>query len=195
MKTSIGAKTIVFPTPVFLVCAYDTNGRPNVMTAAWGGICCSSPPCVAVSLRKATYTYDCIMSRKAFTVNIPAEKQVNEADFFGLVSGKRVDKFALAGMTAVKSDVVDAPYIEECPLVVECETVNVTDLGLHTQFVGKVIDIKAEESTIVDNTVDSRRFKPFWFDPARRVYVGMGEELGKAFSMGKTFGGPSEEGE
>ena len=56
MKRSLGAKTLLFPTPVLLVGTYDQAGKPNLMTAAWGGVCCSKPPCVAVSLRKATYT-------------------------------------------------------------------------------------------------------------------------------------------
>jgi flavin reductase (DIM6/NTAB) family NADH-FMN oxidoreductase RutF len=65
---SFGAKTLAFPAPVWVVGTYDQNGRPNVMTAAWAGICCSSPPCVSVSLRKATYSYGNIISRKAFTI-------------------------------------------------------------------------------------------------------------------------------
>ena len=54
MKKSLGAKTLVYPTPVLVICTYDHEGNPNAMTAAWGGICSSSPPCVAISLRKAT---------------------------------------------------------------------------------------------------------------------------------------------
>ena len=54
MKKSLGGKTIIYPTPVLLVGTYDTDGKPNAITAAWGGICCSKPPCVSVSLRKAT---------------------------------------------------------------------------------------------------------------------------------------------
>jgi flavin reductase (DIM6/NTAB) family NADH-FMN oxidoreductase RutF len=69
MKKSIGPKTLVYPTPVFVVGTYDKAGKPNVMTAAWGGICCSKPPCVAVSLRKPRYSYDNIVERKAFTVS------------------------------------------------------------------------------------------------------------------------------
>jgi len=57
MKRSLGAKTHLYPTPVLVVGTYDKAGKPNVMTAAWAGVCCSSPPCVAVSLRKATYTF------------------------------------------------------------------------------------------------------------------------------------------
>jgi len=86
MKKSLGAKTLVYPTPVFVVGTYDAQGKPNVMTASWGGICCSRPPCVAVSLRKATYTYGNIVQRKAFTISIPSEAHVQAADHFGLVS-------------------------------------------------------------------------------------------------------------
>ncbi|MCR4308809.1 MAG: flavin reductase, partial [Deltaproteobacteria bacterium] len=83
MKRSFGAKTLVFPIPVWVVGTYDRMGKPNVMTAAWGGICCSSPPCVAVSLRKATYTYGNIVERKAFTISVPSEAYAREADYIG----------------------------------------------------------------------------------------------------------------
>jgi flavin reductase (DIM6/NTAB) family NADH-FMN oxidoreductase RutF len=69
MKKSIGAKTILYPAPVLIVGTYYKNGNPNAMTAAWGGICCSSPPCVTISLRKATYSYSNIVLNKAYTLN------------------------------------------------------------------------------------------------------------------------------
>jgi len=64
MKKSLGPKTFIYPTPVLVIGTYDREGSPNMMTAAWGGICCSSPPCVAVSLREATYTYGNLMLRR-----------------------------------------------------------------------------------------------------------------------------------
>ena len=88
MKKSLGAKTILYPTPVLGVGTYDLHGKPNVMTAAWGGICCSTPPCVAVSLRKATYSYQNIVHRKAFTISLPSEQYVKDADYFGIASGR-----------------------------------------------------------------------------------------------------------
>ena len=103
MKRSLGAKTLLYPTPVLVVGTYDKNGRPNVMTAAWGGICCSRPPCVTVSLREATYSHGNIVARKAFTISIPSEDQVKHADYFGMVCGRNVDKFAESGLTPVKS--------------------------------------------------------------------------------------------
>lgn len=53
MKKSIGARSLTYATPVFIVGTYDAEGKPNAMAVAWGGICCSKPPCIAVSLRTA----------------------------------------------------------------------------------------------------------------------------------------------
>ena len=190
MKTSLGAKTLVYPTPVFVVGTFDKAGRPNVMTASWGGICCSQPPCVAVSLRKATYTYWNILERKAFTVSIPSESHVKEADYFGLVSGKSVDKFAATKLTPVKSDLVDAPYVKEFPLVVECKLAQAIELGLHTQFVGEVLDVKAEADVLDDKgLVDISKVRPLAFTPDTEAYYGIGMRVGQAFSVGRALNG------
>ena len=184
MKKSIGAKSLAYPTPAWVVGSYDMFGNANAMTAAWGGICCSEPPCISVSMRKATYTYANIMEKEAFTINIPSEKYVKETDYFGMASGKDVDKFEKTGLTAVKSDLVYAPYIEEFPIVLECKLVHSFDLGLHTQFIGEIIDIKADESVLDEkgNPV-IRNIKPIIYSPERNYY-GVGELLGKAFSIG-----------
>jgi len=186
MKKSLGAKTIVYPTPVFVVATYDSAGKPNLMTASWGGICCSTPPCVAVAIRKVTYSYSNITERKAFTINIPSETYVKEADYFGLVSGKEADKFAVTGLTPVKSDLVDAPYIGEFPFVLECKVRHIIEIGLHTQFIGEIMDIKAEESMLNEKgALEIEKVKPFLFAPESRAYYKVGDYLGKAFSLGK----------
>jgi flavin reductase (DIM6/NTAB) family NADH-FMN oxidoreductase RutF len=186
MKRSLGKKTILYPAPVLVIGTYDAAGNANVMTASWGGICCSSPPCVAVSLRKATYSYGSITGRKAFTVNIPSETHLRNADYFGLVSGKNEDKFAMSGLTQVKGDFVDAPYIGEFPLVLECRVIHTIEIGLHTQFIGEIMDVKAEESVLKeDGLPDIKKVKPPLFAPESREYYGVGERLGKAFSLGK----------
>jgi flavin reductase (DIM6/NTAB) family NADH-FMN oxidoreductase RutF len=186
MKKSLGAKTIVYPTPVFVVGTYDENDRPNVMTVAWGGICCSRPPCVAVSLRKATYSHGNIVRRKAFTVGIPSQDHVRQADYFGMASGRKEDKFAATGLTAVKSELVDAPYVEEFPLVLECRLLHTFELGLHTQFVGEIVDVKADQSVLDEQGLpDIEKIRPLLFAPETHRYHGVGRFLGEAFSIGK----------
>ncbi|MGQ3684349.1 MAG: flavin reductase family protein [Candidatus Loosdrechtia sp.] len=186
MKKSLGAKAILYPTPVLIIGSYDKDGKPNAMNVAWGGLCCSNPPSVAISLRKATYSYGNITEKKAFTVNIPSQNYVKQADYFGIASGGKEDKFSVTGLTAVKSDFVDAPYISEFPLVLECKLTHTIEIGLHTQFIGEIVDIKAEDSVLDENmSIDAEKIHPVLYAPETRAYYGMGEYLGKAFSIGK----------
>jgi flavin reductase (DIM6/NTAB) family NADH-FMN oxidoreductase RutF len=186
MKKSLGARTLAYPTPVWLVGTYDKKGKPNIMTAAWVAICCSKPPSVAVSLRKATYSYGNIVARQAFTINVPSERHVKEADYVGIASGKNQNKFAKVGFTPVKSELVDAPYVAECPLILECKVIHTLEIGLHTQFVGEILDVKASPEVLGDQGLpDMEKVKPIIFGPEIRTYYGIGRYLGKAFAIGK----------
>jgi flavin reductase (DIM6/NTAB) family NADH-FMN oxidoreductase RutF len=188
VKQSLGAKTLLYPTPVLVVGSYGADGRPNVMTAAWGGIACSRPPCVSVSLRAATTTHGNIIARGAFTISLPSAGQAAAADFFGLVSGRKTDKFAATGLTAVRSEIVDAPYVAEFPLVVECAVTAVHELGLHTQFIGEVKDVKVDEICLDrDGHIDVGKLDPLAFAPDTGAYFALGALVGPAYSIGKTF--------
>ncbi|BCS52522.1 flavin reductase family protein [Geobacter sp. SVR] len=186
MKKSLGAKTLLFPTPVLMVGTYDQDGKPNLMNAAWGGICCSQPPCVAVSLRKATYSYAAIVERKAFTVGIACENRMVEADYLGIASGRDANKFSVARLTPVRSDLVDAPYAAEFPVVLECRLLHTIEIGLHTQFIGEILDVKGDDDVCGDDgLLDIMKIKPLIFDTSHRGYHGVGPMLGRAFSVGK----------
>ncbi len=190
MKKSLGAGTLAQPTPAWLVGTYDADGKPNVMTIAWGGICFSAPPCVAVCVRPGRHTFPAITARRGFTVNIPSQNLARETDYVGMVSGAAVDKFAVAGLTATKSTLVDAPIVNECPLVLECRLVRTMDLGAHTQFVGEILDVKADESVLApDGHVDPLKLRPLVYAPGDGKYYGLGEVVGKAFGIGKELMG------
>ena len=189
MKTDLGSKVMLYPTPVLVVGTYDINGKPNAMTAAWGGVCCSDPPCVTISLRKATYTYGSLMEIKAYTVNVPGDQYVKIADYLGIASGRDEDKFAVTGLTPVKSDFVNAPYISEFPLNLECNVVHIADLGLHTLFVGEIVNVKVD-SEVYDNATKPliEQIRPLIFAFDSRGYYSLGRKVGKAFSDGKAIG-------
>lgn len=189
MKKSIGAKPLIVPTPVWVVGTFDHDDKPNVMTAAWGGICCSKPPCVSIAVQKIRYTYNNLVKRKAFTVCVPSALHAKEADYFGIASGRTTDKFEATGLTPTKSDIVDAPYVEEFPLALECKLIHSLELGLHTLFIGEVLDIKADETVLGEKGLpDMNKFKPFTYNPEIRTYYTVGEYFGKAFSIGKEIG-------
>lgn len=145
-KKDLGIKHALFPNPLLLVGTYNDEGKPNVMTVGWGGICNSRPPCIAISVRKETNTYQGLMHRKAFTINIPNENFINETSYFGVASGHNVNKFEETGLTPIKSEFVDAPYIDEIPLNIECEVIQTVEIGSHTQFIGLVKNVKVDAS-------------------------------------------------
>jgi flavin reductase (DIM6/NTAB) family NADH-FMN oxidoreductase RutF len=186
MKKSLGANTLIFPTPVWCVGSYDNDGQPNVMTVAWGGICCSNPPCLTVSLRKATYSYGNIMERGAYTVSVPSHAYVAEADYFGIVSGRDVDKFARTGLTPIRSLLVDAPYVDEFPMVLECKVLHHFEIGLHTMFVGEILDVKVEQDALLeDGTPDILKVSPLVYATKVHGYYRVGEKAARAYEIGK----------
>ncbi|QSZ66311.1 flavin reductase family protein [Methanofollis aquaemaris] len=188
MKRSIGAKTLLYPHPVLIICTYDAEGNPNAMNAAWGGICSSNPPSVAVSVQKSRKTYENLTAKQAFTVCIPSAKYVAEADYFGIESGKNTDKIAAAGLTAAKAAQVDAPYIEEFPVVLECRVSQSVEIGVHTQFIGEIVDVRVDESVLgEDGNPAMEKVMPFLYDSACRTYHGVGPEIAKAFSAGRAL--------
>jgi len=183
MKKSIGAGTLAIPSPVWVVGTYDDEGSPNMMTAAWGGICCSRPPCIYVSLREATYSHGNIMSRRAYTVSVPGEEHWREADYTGIASGRDTDKFEDTALTPIRSSAVDAPYVREYPLVLECRLKEAHNLGLHTMFVGEIVDVKAEEGALTNGRPDIQKIRPLLFGSGDRGYHGVGPRIADAFSV------------
>ena len=187
MKKSLGSKTISFPLPVYLVGSYDENGKANIMNAAWGGIASSDPPCLSVSVQPVRHTHGGIIKNKAFTVSIPNSSLAAAADLAGLISGKNHDKFALTGLTAVKSEAVNAPYVSECPVVIECELYKSVELGSHTMFIGRIVDVKVEDSVKIEGqALNMADVDPIIFNTGGD-YHRVGQAVGKAFSMGKAL--------
>jgi len=172
--------------PVWAIGTYDAVGAPNLMTVAWGGICCSKPPAVSISLRQATYTYAGLVKHGAFTANIPSTRHVEVADPVGVTSGRDGDRFKAAGLTVVASDLVDAPYVKEFPLNLECRLVDSLKLGLHTLFVGEIADVKADEDVLGSDGYQSvAGVQPFTFVVADESYYALGDRMGPAFAADK----------
>lgn len=186
MKKSLGAKTLAYPAPVFIVGTYDVKNVPNIMNAAWGGICCSEPPCVCVAVRAQRYTYANIIDRKAFSISIPSREQMAAADFVGITSGKNINKFEATGLTAEKAQFVDAPYVKEFPVAIECKLIKELPLGTHTLFIGEIKDVKANEEVLDENgELSVEKIKPAVFMPHDHAYYAVEEKIGQAFSLGK----------
>lgn len=126
MRKDIGITEGIFPMPVLMVATYNEDGSVNVMNAAWGMM--QDKDIVALNLDETRKTVKNIKARGAFTVSIADAAHIIEADYFGIESGNDVtDKFKNSGLTAYKSQVVDAPIICEFPLCLECDVYRVSN--------------------------------------------------------------------
>lgn len=186
MKKSLGARRFIYPLPVLMVGSYDENGRPDVCNVGWGGICCSTPPCVTIGLAHGRRTLANIQHSLAFTVGIPSADQEVQADYFGCATAHvEPDKIAKAGMHAVRSEKVNAPVIEEFKLTLECRVVEMHDLGSHIQIVGEIVDALAEEEILnEEGGVDIAKLDPILVDPSADTYHRVGECIGRIFHDG-----------
>ncbi len=187
MRLSLPGQTILLPSPVLIIGTYGADGGPNIMNAAWGGIACSTPPCISVSLREATLTYHNIKRARAFTVNIPSQDHVREADFVGMVSGRDHEKFEQTGLTPERSRLVDAPTVKEFPYALECSLVKEVELGSHTMFIGEIVGMVADSEVLNANqSPDIEKVRPMlWGSFGNMAYFGVGDRLGNAFSVGR----------
>ena len=185
MKKSLGSFPGVYPMPVLMVAAYDENGRVNVMNAAWGMICAMDK--IALFIDEDHKTTQNLLKTRAFTVSIADREHMDVADFFGIATGnKMADKFERTGYHAVKSDVVNAPVIDEFPYVMECELAEVINTENMYAIVGKIVDTKAEESILDENDkVEVEKLQALIFDQFKHGYYVSGDKAGKAWNAGK----------
>ena len=184
MKKNFGAKAWLYPMPVLIIGSYDEAGRPNAMNAAWGGI--SLEDRISICVDDAHKTTANVLKCKAFTVHVADAKNVAQCDYVGIVSANDVpDKLAKTGWKVVKSEFVDAPVIEDLPMVLECELVSYDKSDC--RMVGKIVNVGIDESCCSGDKADVALIDPISYDPINHVYLRFGEAVGKAFDIGRTL--------
>lgn len=182
MRKNLKAKAYIYPLPVLIVGTYDENGTPDAMNAAWGTVCDTAQVCICLSATHKTVKN--LLKTKAFTVAIADSKNVVSADYVGVVSANNVpEKLAKTGWHVTKSEFVNAPVIEELPLVLECKLVS---YDMQTEMcVGEVVNVSADENILDEKgKIDLTKFKPICYDCDTHGYYTLGEKVGQAFSDG-----------
>ena len=183
MRKSIKATEAIFPMPVLMIATYNEDRSVNVMNAAWGTMI--DRDIVGLNLTESHKTVKNIKERKAFTVSIADSKHVAEADYFGIVSGNNTpNKFENSGLTATKSENVDAPIINEFPICLECEFIEYQDNEYGVGVIGKVLNVTADEKVMNGENVDIDLVEAITFDPFTHGYYKVNGRVGEAFKDG-----------
>jgi len=168
--------TALYPVPVALVTCIDETERPNIITLAWVGVVCSEPPQIAISVRPGRHSHPMIERTGQFVAAIPSEDLLHATDLCGVVSGREVDKFTRAGLTALPATNVKPPLIAECPVNIECLVRQKLPLGTHDLFIGEVVAVHVDPSVLNEKgSVDFAKAKPVTYCSGE--YWGLGKLL------------------
>lgn len=182
MRKNLKVKAYVYPLPVLIIGTYDENGTPDAMNAAWGTVCDTAQ--VSICLSAGHKTVKNLLKTKAFTVAMADVKNVLPADYVGVVSANDVvNKLEKTGWHVVKSAFVNAPIIEELPLVLECKLVR---YDAETEIcIGEVVNVSADENILDANgKIDLTKFQPICYDCDGHGYYQLGAKVGQAFADG-----------
>lgn len=172
-------KNLVFvPEPVLMIGTYDENGVPNVMNAAWGIQSDYHEVTVYLAEHKST---DNMKLKGELTIAFATKSTVVQADYFGVESGRKVNKVEKADFHAEKAPHVDAPVFREFPVTLECRVKNLAEDGTLT---AEVVDVLADESVLSDGKIDFDKLQPIIFDSSMNKYRVIGEVVGNAFHDG-----------
>ena len=183
MRKNIKNTEAIFPMPVLMIATYNEDGSVDVMNAAWGTML--SKDQVILNLTETHKTVKNIKKRKAFTVSIADSKHVVEADYFGIVSGNNTpNKFENSGLSATKSENVDAPIISEFPICMECEFIEYQADEYGCGVIGKIVNITADEKVMNGDNIDISKVNAIAFDPYTHGYYEVTKRVGEAFKDG-----------
>lgn len=183
MRKKLNITEGIFPMPVLMIATYNEDNSVNVMNAAWGTM--QARNTVALQLTETHKTVKNIKARKAFTLSIADAAHVVQADYFGVTSGNKIsNKFEKSGLTANKSEIVDAPVINEFPLCLECELIEYQDNEYGVGVIGKVVNVTADEKVMIDGKLDMSLVNAIAFDPYTHGYYLVSKRVGEAFKDG-----------
>lgn len=138
-KVDLKGSVILNPVPVVMVTSRGNNGKDNVFTVGWVGTVCTKPPMLSISVRPERLSHKYISETMEFTVNMPTSKLTKAVDYVGVRSGKTVDKIKEMNFTMKEGTNVSSPYIDECPVSIECKVKTVLQLGTHDCFIAEVV--------------------------------------------------------
>ena len=171
--------TLIYPLPAVLISCGETEEEYNMLTVAWVGTICTNPAMCYISVRPERHSYDIIKRTKSFVINLTNEDMARATDWCGVRSGKDYNKFKEMRLTPQRAQKVAAPIILESPLSLECEVIEIKELGSHHMFIANVVNVQADERYIDPVTDEFRLSDAKLITYSHGHYYKLGEEIGK----------------
>ena len=182
---NFGQKSWVLPQPVLIIGSYNSDGTPNAMNAAWGGLWDSKEIVISMGAHATTENLN---RNGEFTVAFATKATMVASDFVGIVSAKNdAQKMQKTGWTAVRAENVDAPVFTDFPMTMECRIKQKIDESAEGYYiVAEIVNIVVDENYLAaDGKPDVEKMELITYDPVHHGYICLGERVGNAFADGK----------
>ena len=138
---------LIAPLPPVMVSSGDME-KSNIMTVAWTGIINTIPAKTYISVRQKRHSYNIIKESGEFVINLTPASLIKAADYCGIFTGAKVDKFAKCNLTREEATEVKCPLIAESPLSLECKVTEIIPLGSHDMFLADIVAVDVDESLL-----------------------------------------------
>lgn len=168
---------LIAPVPPAMISVGNME-KSNIITVAWTGIINTVPPKTYISVRPQRYSYNMIKESGEFVINLTPSKLIKAADYCGMYTGAKVDKFERCKLTKGEASEVACPLIEESPLSLECRVTEVIKLGSHDMFLADIVAVDVDEELLdKDGKLCLERANLAAF--AHGEYFELGKKIGK----------------
>jgi flavin reductase (DIM6/NTAB) family NADH-FMN oxidoreductase RutF len=183
-KTKWRGGALLSPVPPAMVsCSHE--GKDNIITIAWTGIVNTDPPKTYISVRPSRHSYKMIKESGVFAINLTTKELAKSADWCGVYTGAKVDKFARCKLTKGSCNEIDCVAVEESPLTLECRVTDVIPLGTHDMFLADIVAVDVDES-LLDEKGKLRLEKAGLVAYAHGDYFELGKRIGSfGYSVAK----------
>ena len=144
-KKVLKGGAMLAPVPAVMVSVGNGDVK-NILTVAWCGTVATQPPKTYISVRPSRHSYGIIKETGEFVINLVPATMAKTADYCGIYTGAKVNKFEKCALTPAAIEGVSAPAIAECPVSIACRVTDVIPMGTHDMFLADVVSVEADES-------------------------------------------------
>jgi flavin reductase (DIM6/NTAB) family NADH-FMN oxidoreductase RutF len=166
-----------------VTCSHE--GKDNVFTVAWTGITNTIPAKTYIAVRPSRHSYGLIKESGEFAINLTTTELVRAADFCGVHTGAKIDKFERCKLEKETASEIGCPILAASPLVLECRVTDVIPLGSHDMFLSDIVAVDVDEALIdADGKLHLERAGLVAY--AHGTYFELGKKIGTfGFSVAK----------
>lgn len=145
----------VTPRPIAWVVSQDAQGVLNAGAFSFFNVFSGEPPVVGIGIgsynpARPKDTRVNIRETGQFVVNLVSEETAEKMNITAIEFDHGVDELEQAGLTTLPSVRVKPPRIAESPVSMECELMQIVDLGGTGLVLGRVLAMHVHDEMVLD---------------------------------------------